>query len=324
MPAPPPLDAPSPKDVLAAAERVRPFVHHTPLLTSRAIDGACGRSVLMKAEHLQKVGAYKARGATNQVRTLLENGPAPPGVVAASSGNHGQAVAWAAGLGEIPATIVVPDWIAPPKRAAIERYGARIVVQAGSHDVRNRAAAEIAAAEGLVDIPPYDHPVTIAGQGTWVLEAFEDTDAGVETIVVPIGGGGLASGTALGAAAAGSRASVYGVEPAGADDTRRSMEEGHRVSIEHPDSVADALLANQPGTITFGIMRERLAGVLTVSDDEILAAMRLVWERAKQVVEPAGATALAAVLAGRVPGSGPVFVMLSGGNVDLDRFRFSQ
>ncbi|TMA59176.1 MAG: pyridoxal-phosphate dependent enzyme, partial [Deltaproteobacteria bacterium] len=187
---------------------------------------------------------------------------------------------WAAGLGEIPATIVVPDWIAPPKRAAIERYGARIVVQAGSHDVRNRAAAEIAAAEGLVDIPPYDHPVTIAGQGTWVLEAFEDTDAGVETIVVPIGGGGLASGTALGAAAAGSRASVYGVEPAGADDTRRSMEAGHRVSIEHPDSVADALLANQPGTITFGIMRERLAGVLTVSDDEILAAMRLIWERA--------------------------------------------
>jgi threonine dehydratase len=278
----------------------------------------------MKAEHLQKVGAYKARGATNQVRTLLENGPAPPGVVAASSGNHGQAVAWAAGLGGIPATVVVPDWIAPPKRAAIEGYGARIVVQAGSHDVRNRAAAEIAAAEGLVDIPPYDHPVTIAGQGTWVLEALEDTDGDVETIVVPIGGGGLASGTALGAAAAGSSARIYGVEPAGADDTRRSMEAGHRVSIEHPDSVADALLANQPGRITFGIMRARLAGVLTVSDDEILAAMRLIWERAKQVVEPAGATALAAALTGRVPGSDPVLVMLSGGNVDLDGFRFTR
>jgi threonine dehydratase len=318
------LDAPSPKDVLAAAERVRPFVHRTPLLTSRAIDAACGRTVLLKAEHLQKVGAYKARGATNQVRTLLENGPPPPGVVASSSGNHGQAVAWAAGLAGIPSTIVVPDWIAPPKRAAIEGYGARVVIQDGPHDVRNRAAAEMAASGGLVDIPPYDHPVTIAGQGTWVLEAIEDAGGDVNTIVVPIGGGGLASGTALGVEAAGSMARVFGVEPAGADDTRRSMEVGHVVSIEHPDSVADALLANQPGSITFGVMRERLAGVLTVSDDEILAAMRLIWERAKQVVEPAGATALAAVLSGRVPGSDPLLVVLSGGNVDLDRFRFTQ
>src|SRR5207245_5798809 len=127
-----------------------------------------------------------------------------------------------------------------------------ILVQADSHDVRNRAAGEIAAAEGLVDIPPYDHPVTIAGQGTWVLEALEDRDADIETIVVPIGGGGLASGTALGAAAAGSSARVFGVEPAGADDTRRSVEAGQRVSIEHPESVADALLANQPGPSTCG------------------------------------------------------------------------
>jgi threonine dehydratase len=324
MPADLPPESPTPKDVLAAAERIRPFVHRTPLLRSRAIDAACGRPVIFKAEHLQKIGAYKARGATNQVRTLLENGPPPRGVVASSSGNHGQAVAWAAALGGIPSTIVVPDWIAPPKRAAIEGYGARVVVQAGLHDARNRAAAELAANEGLVDIPPYDHPVTIAGQGTWVLEALEDGADEVETVVVPIGGGGLASGTILGLEAAGAGARVYGVEPAGADDTRRSIEAGHRVSVDHPDSVADALLANQPGAITFAIMRAGIAGVLTVGDDEIVAAMRMLWERAKQVVEPGGATALAAVLAGRVPGDGPVLVMLSGGNVDLDTFRFSR
>src|SRR2546421_8636552 len=215
----PPLDAPSPKDVLEAGDRVRPFVHRTPLLTSRAIDEACGRRVVFKGEHLQKIGAYKARGATNQVRTLLENGPPPRGVVASSSGNHGQAVAWAAGLAGIPATIVVPDWIATPKRVAMEGYGATVRIQTGAHDARNRAAADLAASEGLVDIPPYDHPVTIAGQGTWVLEALEDGTAGVGTVVVPIGGGGLASGTILGLEATGATARVYGVEPTGADDT---------------------------------------------------------------------------------------------------------
>jgi threonine dehydratase len=176
----------------------------------------------------------------------------------------------------------------------------------------------------LVDIPPYDHPVTIAGQGTWVPEALDDGAAGIDTVAVPIGGGGLASGTILGLEAVGADARVYGVEPAGADDTRRSIEAGHRVPVEYPDSIADALLANQPGRITFEILRERLAGALTVTDDEIISAMRMLWERAKQVVEPGGATAFAAVLAGRVPGEGPVLVMLSGGNVDLDRFSFSR
>jgi threo-3-hydroxy-L-aspartate ammonia-lyase len=321
---PQPLETPTPKDVLAAADRVRPFVHRTALLTSHAIDEACGRRVVFKAEHLQKVGAYKARGATNQIRTLLENGAPPPGVVASSSGNHGQAVAWAAGLAGIPATVVVPDWIAAPKRAAMEGYGATVRIQPGAHDERNRVAAELAASEGFVDIPPYDHPVTIAGQGTWVLEAFEDGAAGIDTVVVPIGGGGLASGTILGLEAMGADAKVYGVEPAGADDTRRSIEAGHRVPVDHPDSIADALLANQPGRIPFEILREGLAGALTVTDDEIVAAMRMLWERAKQVVEPGGATAFAAVVAGRVPGDGPVLVMLSGGNVDLDRFSFSR
>ena len=293
-----------------------------------AADLACDRRSLRAPRRLQgrappEDRAYKARGATNQVRTLLENGTPPPGVVASSSGNHGQAVAWAAGLAGHPATIVVPDWIAPPKRAAIEGYGARVVVQPGVHDERNRAAAELAAAEGLVDIPPYDHPVTIAGQGTWVLEALEDGAAGVDTVVVPIGGGGLASGTILGLEAAGANARVYGVEPTGADDTRRSIEAGHRVSVDHPDSVADALLANQPGRITFEIMLGARRGV----DGERRRDPRghaaccgsgpSRWSsRAARPRSPRCWPAACRV-------DGPLLVMLSGGNVDLDRFRFT-
>jgi len=313
---------PTSVDVVRAADRVRPFVRRTPVLTCASVDIACGRPVLMKAEHLQKVGAYKARGATNQIRTLVESGAQVPGVVAASSGNHGQAVAWAAGLAGIPATIAVPQWIAAPKRAAIEGYGATVMVAGPGTDVHVAIARDLAARDGLVEVPPFDHPVTIAGQGTWVLEALEDAPSELEAVVVPIGGGGLASGTALGLEAAGRSVPVYGVEPAGADDTERSMRAGHVVSIDHPASIADALLSAHPGELTFAIMHERLAGVVTVTDDQIVAAMRLLWERAKQVVEPAGATALAAVAQGRIPGSGPVMVVLSGGNVDLDTFRF--
>lgn len=318
-----PPGLPTPADVAAAAVRIAGLVHRTPVITCRTIDAAAGRPVMMKAEHLQKTGAYKSRGATNQVRGLLERGEVP-GVVAASSGNHGQAVAWAAREGGIPATIVVPETIPAPKRAAIEGYGARIVVAGRQNEERLAVAAELVANEGLVDIPPYDHPFTIGGQGTWLLEALEDAPAEPETIVVPIGGGGLAAGTNLALEGAGRRGSiaVYGVEPEGADDTRRSIAAGERVTVERPTSIADALLANRPGELTFAINRERLAGAVTVSDEEIVAAMRLLWERAKQVVEPAGAAALAAVLAGRVPGDGPALVVLSGGNVDLDRFRF--
>ena len=312
--------SPTAADVVAAAERIRPYVHRTPVLTCAAIDAVCGRPVLMKAEHLQKVGAYKARGATNQIRTLVESGAEVPGVVAASSGNHGQAVAWAAGLAGIPATVVVPQWVAAPKRAAVEGYGATVVL-AGPRNEHVGLAHDLAAREGLFEVPPFEHPVTIAGQGTWVLEAMEEPPD-LEAIVVPIGGGGLASGTALGVEASGRRVAVYGAEPAGADDTFRSMQAGAIVAIEHPTSIADALLSPRPGDLTFSIMRERLAGVVTVTDEQIVAAMRLLWERAKQVVEPAGAVALSAVANGRIPGTGPVMVMLSGGNVDLDVFRF--
>ena len=313
---------PTAADVLAAAERIRPFVHRTPVLTCTAIDDVCGRPVLMKAEHLQKIGAYKARGATNQIRTLVEFGASVPGVVAASSGNHGQAVAWAAALAGIPATIAVPPWIAAPKRAAIEGYGATVLVGGPEPESHLAIARDLAARDALVEVPPFNHPVTIAGQGTWVLEALEEAPPDLDAVVIPVGGGGLASGTALGVEAVGRQVPVYGAEPAGADDTARSMAVGRVVEIDHPTSIADALLSTHPGDLTFEIMHQRLAGVVTVTDDEIVAAMRLLWERAKQVVEPAGAVSLAAVAQRKIPGSGPVLIVLSGGNVDLDRFRF--
>jgi threonine dehydratase len=293
-----------------AARRVAGRVHRTPLLRCRGIDEVAGRPVLLKAEHLQRTGSYKARGALNQLLQVDA-----PGVVAASSGNHGQAVAWAAREVGREATIVVPYTIAAVKRAAIEGYGARLEVVGPGSDERLERARALAAEHGLAEVPPYDHPWTIAGQGTWLLEALADGGAAAEAAVVPISGGGLASGTVLAAEAAGWGGRIVGVEPSAADDTRRSLEAGRRVRIESPDTIADALRASTPGALTFEIMRDGLAGVAVVEDGAITAAMRLLFERAKQVVEPGGAAALAAVLEGRVGGSGPVLVILSGGNV---------
>lgn len=316
MTAPQDLTLPVPSDVAAAAARIAGRVHRTPLLRNRTVDARAGRPVLLKAEHLQRTGSYKARGALNHLLRLA-GGPEPvPGVVAASSGNHGQAVAWAAAQVDLPATVVAPEWIAPAKRAAIEGYGARLVLVGGHSDERLAVAGRLAEAEGLADVPPYDHPWTIAGQGTWVAEALDDAEVRPEAVVVPVSGGGLASGTVLGVAAAGVDLPVYGVEPTGADDTRRSLEAGR--PVEHPpDTVADALRASRPGTLTFEILRSGLAGVLVADDDAIVGAMGLLLERAKQLVEPGGAAALAAVLAGAVPGDGPVVVVLSGGNTSV-------
>jgi threonine dehydratase len=309
-------ELPTAADVIAAAERIRGHVHRTPLLRCRSIDEIAGRPVLLKAEHLQRTGSYKARGAMNHVLQLTED-ERHRGVVAASSGNHGQAVAWAARQAGVPATVVVPSWIKPSKRAAIEGYGARMVVAGTTSDERLDVARSLVAAEGVVDIPPYDHARTIAGQGTWVAEAIEDGPPDVEAVAVPVSGGGLAAGTVLGVAAIGRQLPVVGVEPGGADDTRRSFLAGHRVRLPAPDTVADALRASIPGELTFLINGPRLHDVVVVEDERITGAMTLLAERAKQLVEPGGATALAAVLAGAIPGRGPVLVVLSGGNTSV-------
>jgi threo-3-hydroxy-L-aspartate ammonia-lyase len=309
---------PSPADVVAAAKRVRDHVHRTPLLTSTTLDRLVGRRIFLKAEHLQKTGSYKARGAINHVVTLGEADAGVRGVVAASSGNHGQAVAWAAAQRDLPATIVVPRSIAAGKRAAIEGYGAKVVVVGESSDERLAKAQELAARQDFYEIPPYDHPLTIAGQGTLALEACEQLQGEPpEAMLVAVSGGGLAAGCALALAHVAASVLLYGVEPAGADDTRQSLAAGTRVVVE-PQTIADALRARQPGQLTFEVNRLRLTDVLVAEDSEIVAAVRFLWERCKQVVEWGGATALAAVLAGRVPGDGPLLVVLSGGNLSVE------
>jgi threonine dehydratase len=304
-------------DARAAAERVRPFVHETPLLRSSTLDRVAGRPVYLKGEHLQKTGSYKARGAINHVLTLVEQGSEVGGVVAASSGNHGQAVAWAAGARGLPCTVVGPSSIAGAKRAAIEGYGASLVLVGESSDERLEVAQRLAREEGLYEVPPYDHPRTIAGQATIVLEVAEQLELpDVESVLVAVSGGGLAAGCGLALGEVAPKVSLYGVEPEGADDTCRSLAEGRRVTVE-PHTVADALRARRPGRLTFELNQRQLAGVLLVSDAEIVAAARFTWQRLKQVVEYGGAAALAAVLAHRVPGQGPLVVVLSGGNIDF-------
>jgi threonine dehydratase len=309
----------APAAVRDAAERIAGRVHRTPLLRCRAVDEAAGRTVLLKAEHLQRTGSYKARGALNHLLRLRENGLGGDGVVASSSGNHGQAVAWAARAVGFAATVVVPSTIAPVKRQAIEGYGARLEIAGTDSDERSERARQLAAEYGLPEVPPYDHPWTFAGQGTWLFEALEDAEPAVEAVVVPVSGGGLAAGTVLAARAAGWDGPVVGVEPAGADDTRQSLAAGRRVRLDRPDTIADALCASMPGELTFAINRSGLAGIAVVEDAAIVAAMRLLLERAKQLVEPGGAAALAAVLGRQIAGNGPVLVVLSGGNVGVSQ-----
>lgn len=306
----------APVDVIRAARRIAGRVRRTPILTSRLLDQAAGRPLLLKAEHLQCTGSYKARGATNQLRAFLEDDHRPSGVVAASSGNHGQAVAWAAREAGVPATIVVPRTISSAKRQAIEGYGARLVVVGDDSDERLAVALQLAQDGNLRDIPPYDHPLTIAGQGTWLSEALADVNQWPEAVVVPASGGGLAAGTLLAANTAGS-IPVHCVEPEGAADLCASLAAGRRIPLEAPTTVADALRARQPGALPFEIIRTLLASALTVSDNEIVHAMQLLAVRAKQVVEPGGAVALAAALADEIPGDGPLLVLLTGGNVSL-------
>lgn len=291
------------------------MVHHTPILTSRSIDAIAGRPVFLKGEHLQKTGSYKIRGACNQVLAARENGQRVHGLVTSSSGNHGQAVAWLGQIYGLEAVIVVPEDIQPHKLAGLHAYGARTVVVEADSLVLVAEEARLADELGYLDVQPFDHPLGIAGQGTAVFEALrEHPEIVFEAVVCPVGGGGLAAGSALAVRATGASAAIHGVEPEGADDTARSFAAGHPITMDRVVSVADALLSRRPGTITFPINHRELAGMHTVTDDAILAAAELLRTRTKQLVEPSGAVSLAGVLAGRIPGNGPVLVVLSGGN----------
>lgn len=307
------------RDVREAEERVRIVGHRTPVMTCAALDEMAGRHLFFKCENLQKIGAFKIRGASNFVFRLPDE-QAERGVVTHSSGNHGQAVALAARLRGIEARIVMPSTALAVKRRAVEGYGGIVIECEPNEQSRDRTAEEVVAATGGTFVPPYDHPHIVAGQGTAALELLEDLPS-LEALVAPVGGGGLMSGTAIAGHGLNPAIRLIGAEPAGADDAARSLAAGEIVPQTDPRTIADGLLTSL-GPLTFSILSEHLETIVTVSEEEIVRAMRLVWERMKLVVEPSAAVAVAAVLSEHfhaLEGSFErVGVILSGGNVDLD------
>lgn len=310
------LPAPGIDDIFDAAARIAPHAHATPVLTSRALDAEAGATLHFKAEQLQRAGAFKFRGACNAVFSL-DATQAARGVVTHSSGNHGAALALAAQLRGIPCHVVVPDGAVRAKLAAIEHYGAILHRCAPTIAAREASCAQVQAETGGTVVHPYTDPRVIAGQGTAALElltAQPDLDA----LVVPLGGGGLAAGTALAMRALAPRCRLFLAEPEGAADGARSFARGALDVDFVPDTVCDGLRGSL-GAINFALLRTADAQVLTADDARTVAAMRLLWTRTKQLVEPSSAIALAALLAHPEHFAGRrVGVVLSGGNVDLD------
>ena len=308
-------------DVREAAGRLRGAANATPVLTSRTLDGLTGSTVLLKAENFQRGGAFKFRGAYNRI-SRLSAGELERGVAAYSSGNHAQAVALAARLLRTRAVILMPEDAPPSKLEATRGYGAEVITYDRYTGDRVAIGGELAAKRGLVLVPPYEDPLVMAGQGTTGLELLEQAGE-LDLMVAPIGGGGVIAGS--GTAVKGIRPSVrmVGVEPRAGDDTRRSLAAGERVRIPVPRTIADGLQAETPGELTFEVNRRVVDEVVTVSDAEIVEAMRFFFERMKLVVEPSGAVGVAALLHGRLGAIAGrrVGVILSGGNVGVQRFR---
>jgi threonine dehydratase/serine racemase len=306
--------APSLEDVRAAARRIAPHLHRTPVVTSRTLDRELGARVFFKCENLQKVGAFKARGALNAVLTL-DAEAAARGVVAHSSGNHAAALAFAAAIRGIPCTVVMPEQASPIKVAAVRGYGAEIVFCARPE--REATCARLCAERGLALVHPYESPSVIAGQGTAALELLEQVPD-LDAVIAPVGGGGLLAGTAIVVRGLRRAAAIYGAEPAAVDDAHRSLVSGIRQpGVADPRTIADGLLTGL-GEINFDILRERGVEVITVSEAAIADAARFVLERMKLVVEPSGATVLAALRRhGRALAGRRIGAIFSGGNTDF-------
>ncbi|MFI6678535.1 pyridoxal-phosphate dependent enzyme [Kribbella sp. NPDC050470] len=306
-------------DIRSAADRIAGIAHRTPVLTSRTLDERVGARVFLKAENLQRIGAFKFRGAYNAVSRLAPE-QLRYGVAAYSSGNHAQAVALAAQIAGTKAVILMPADAPPTKVAATRGYGAEVVTYDRYAQDRTALAKELASERGLTLIPPYEHYDVMAGQGTVALELIEETGP-LDALLVPVGGGGLMAGCATAATALAPGIRMIGVEPAAGDDHARSLAAGERVEIDVPRTIADGQAISTPGELTFAVNRRLVDSFELVTDDEILAAMAFAFERLKIVLEPSGASALAALLAGRIQSLPErVGVVLSGGNVGLDRF----
>jgi threo-3-hydroxy-L-aspartate ammonia-lyase len=307
-------------DVRTAARRIEGVAHRTPVLTSRALDEATGATVFLKAENLQRVGAFKFRGAYNAVASLTDD-ERSRGVATVSSGNHAQALALAAQLRGARAVILMPEDAPAGKVAATAGYGAEVIRFDRYGQDREALLAALVAERGLVPIHPYDDERVMAGQGTVALELIEDAGP-LDVLLVCVGGGGLIAGCATAAKALLDGVRVVGVEPEAGDDTRRSLAAGERVRIDVPRTIADGQQLPVPGELTFRVIRSRVDAVALASDPEIVAAMRFLFERLKTVAEPSGACAVAALLAGRVGDvrGARVGVTITGGNVTAERF----
>jgi threonine dehydratase len=303
-------------DVVQAARRLEGVAHRTPVATSRTLDERLGARLFLKCENLQRAGAFKFRGAYNAV-ARLSGAERARGILTYSSGNHAQAIALASRLLDARATIVMRANAPAAKRRATEGYGARIVSYDPATQKREEVAERLRAQGAPALVPPYDHADVIAGQGTAAKELFEDAGE-MDLLLVCCGGGGLLSGSALAARALSPRCRVVGVEPETADDATRSFRTGILHTVTNPPTIADGAGTPSLGALTFPLVRANVDDMTTVSDDDLVRAMRFVWERMKLVVEPTGVLGLAAALRGRVNVAGRrVGVILSGGNVDL-------
>jgi len=284
---------------------------------TRSLSDRIGSTVYLKCENLQKTGSFKVRGALNQL-LQLEPEARERGVVTISAGNHAQAVAWAAGQTGARATVVMPEGASQAKVEASRSYGAEVVIHGNVHEAFEKCH-DLAQQRALTFVHPFDDPLVIAGQGTTGLEIVEELPE-LATVVVPVGGGGLASGIALALAATGTEAKLYGVEPEGACAMRRSFDQGSPATLDRVDTIADGLAPPMAGDLTFAILRKLAEDIVVVSDEEIREALRFILARTKLLVEPAGAAAVAALLSGRIPTEhGPVVAILSGGNIDTGR-----
>ena len=304
--------------VREAAKCIEPYAHRTPVMTCAALDERAGRRLFFKCENFQKIGAFKFRGACNAVMKLADD-VAGRGVVTHSSGNHAQALALAAKLRGIEAHIVMPSTASPVKRAAVEAYGGKVYVCEPNETARQQRADELVAETGGTLIPPFDHPHVIAGQGTATLELLDEVGT-LDAIVAPIGGGGLMSGTCIAGRGMKPGVRLFGAEPTGADDAARSLAAGELIPQTNPNTNCDGLLTSM-GELTWPIIRDHVEAIFTVSDEQVIEAMRLVMQRMKIVIEPSAAVAVAAVLSDQFKSLGGlprVGVIISGGNVDLD------
>ena len=309
-------------DVRSAAKRIKGVGHRTPVLTNNTLNQLAGRNLFFKCENFQKIGAFKFRGGWNAV-SILDDEEASKGVCTHSSGNHAQAVAYAAMMRGIPSYIVMPKNAPEVKLNAVKGYKAEITLCEPTLKARRTTLEEIAKKTGATVIHPFNNPDVIAGQGTAALELIEDTED-LDAIIAPIGGGGLMSGTCVATHSLLPNAKLYGAEPKGADDAYRSLKEGRMLPQENPDTICDGLLTSL-GENTWNILKDHLDAIYTVTDDEVIKAMRLIWERMKIIIEPSCATPVAVVLSEEfkaLKGMQSIGIILTGGNVDLSKLPF--